>query len=308
MNYPADQIILTNGGLEGLYKILLAAQLMNRAQTELIFPAPGFTPVIAQADLLHIPVISVQTKGNTGYCLTADDLKRTLKKKNETVSVLYTTPANNPTSTVYNGKTYSELLHAFINLRPNGIIIADIAYLDMIDDARANKIIRCIKDKSVNQSVVVLLSMSKIFGYPHLRCAALYTADPKQYDLFFKLNQTMNASLPGPMELEAFALWNFINKRTRIKMYNLFRSRQKKLIIRFKTINEERIKNNLPPLIDEKFIYTDIPLYIYAKLTPQTAFLDFFIETGLGGVPGTTFGDNEKENMIRFAVGTEAII
>ena len=309
--YSADNTILSYGSLSGIDGLLGTIAILakkNGVGVDMVFPAPGFSVIAAQARRRSIDVRTVLTDADTGYCITQKHLEQTLNNVSPDMTTLYLTPMANPTSSVYEVNALKETLQTFKRLRPNGIILVDLAYIEMIPEEEACAILDQFKKTDTVEQAVMITSMSKLFGEPRLRAGALHTKNAQLRKELQTHWQTVFASLSGPMELTALAKWHLVPREARIRMFDLFRSRQDALLKYFERTNARLTEDGRPPIVALSSVHRDIPLYMYAKLEPGYDFLDLFIETGIVGVPGDVFEDDPKENMMRFSMGMESFI
>lgn len=307
--YTAENTVLSYGSLAGIDGLLGTVAVLAKKKgvgVDMVFPAPGFSVIAAQARRRNIDVKTVLTDANTGYCITKEQLEHVLVKESADMTTIYLTPMANPTSSVHDVDTLRETLQTFKRLRPNGVILVDLAYIEMIPDGDARAILEQFVHTDTVGQAVMITSMSKLFGEPRLRAGALHTTNTELRKELQTHWQTVFASLSGPMELTALAKWHLVPREARLRMFDLFRSRQDALIKYFERTNARLAREGRPEVVDLSTVHRDIPLYIYAKLEPGYDFLDLFVETGIVGVPGDVFEDDPKENMMRFSMGMES--
>ncbi|MBI4066319.1 pyridoxal phosphate-dependent aminotransferase [Candidatus Gottesmanbacteria bacterium] len=301
-----EETVVSYGSLSGIDNLLGA--LFARARVDgksmnLIFPSPGFFVVAAQAKRRGIPVTHILTDAKNGYCVDPNDLHQTLGEPSDDVSVLYLTPMNNPTSTVYETRMLQDAVREFLRLRPSGIMLVDLAYMDMVPQEQTEALLACFSSPQILSATVFATSLSKSYGEPRLRAGALLTKNPQILHELMVQWQTVFASVSSQTEVAALVKLKGISKETREAMYDLFRKRQDMLLEKIRRANGIREEEGKSPLLDISSIYRDIPLYIYAKLHDGVDFLDMFVQTGIMGVPGEVFGDDPDRNMIRLSVG-----
>ncbi|MBI3559916.1 pyridoxal phosphate-dependent aminotransferase [Candidatus Gottesmanbacteria bacterium] len=306
ISFEKDETVVSYGSLSGIDNLL--GTLFARARESgksinLIFPSPGFSVIAAQAKRRGIPVTHILTDATDGYCVRTNDLKPALGEPSDDVSVLYLTPMNNPTSTVYDTRILKETVQKFHELRPSGIILVDLAYMDMIPEEQTKIVLACFSQPHILSATVFATSLSKSYGEPRLRAGALLTKNQKILHELMVQWQTVFASVSSQTEVAALVKLKGITKETREAMYDLFRKRQDMLLGKIERANAKRQEEGKPPLLDMSSVFGDIPLYIYAKLHDGVDFLDLFVQTGIMGVPGEVFGDDPKRNMIRLSVG-----
>lgn len=307
--YSADNTVLSYGSLAGIDGLLGTVAVLAKTMgvgVEFIFPAPGFSVIAAQARRRNIDVKTVLTDASTGYCITKSQLEQALVKESADMTTIYLTPMANPTSSVHDVDTLREMLQTFKRLRPNGIVLVDLAYIEMVPEEKARAILDQFLNTDTVGQAVMITSMSKLFGEPRLRAGALHTTNAELRKELQTHWQTVFASLSGPMELTALAKWRLVPKEARLRMFDLFRSRQDALIKYFERTNARLAREGRPQIVDLSSVHRDIPLYMYAKLEKEYDYLDLFVETGIVGVPGDVFEDDPKENMMRFSMGMES--
>lgn len=304
-DYKTEETVLSAGSLPGLDSLLGIIQFkakQENKQAQLVFPNPAFSVVKAQAIRRGFTVYDLKTSSENGFCPAAADLTKLLSEANDDRALLYLTPVNNPTSTTYDPEKFKSVMVEFHRLRPQGKIILDLAYVEMIPERKLGQLLACTSDQSLIGNIVVTTSMSKLFGEPRLRMAALYTRDAEILKELKTHWQTVFASISGPAELEALARFRMVPKEVRQELYAVLRQRQDKVLDIFRLLNAERQHRGKPDLIDMTRIYREIPMYIYAGLEDGDT-LDLFTETGILGVPGEVFGDSAENRMVRIAVG-----
>lgn len=203
---------------------------------------------------------------------------------------------------MYDADTFKRSLTEFRRLRPNGVILVDLAYVEMVDTVKARSLAGVVKETGP-ENVITTVSMSKLFGDPRLRMAAVFSADPGIMRHLQAQWQTVFASHSNAAEIEALGRWIYVKETARRNLYSLFTERQDALLHVFVLLNANLQAVGKPPRIDMTRVYRDVPLYVYAHVNGD--FLELFEETGILGVPGSVFGDDPARNMVRFSVGIE---
>jgi aspartate/methionine/tyrosine aminotransferase len=307
--YEAEHAVVAPGSLPGLDNVIGAVDFMARREgvrSQLIFPVPGFTVIESQAIRRGLEVVRVETDEYAGFLVTPDTLEKTLLAPTADRTMLYLTPMNNPTSTIYDPDMYEETVRTFTRLRPSGYILLDAAYLETVDDVKAAGIVHATMAQKLDR-IITSVSMSKMFGAPGLRVAALYATEKQILHELMQQWQVVFASMPGPAQLDALARWKIVSRDARKHMYALFSKRQDLLIRELDRMNTRLTGRGEQPLVDLDRVYRSVPMYLYARLA-RGDFLDVFTESGILGVPGTVFGDDPGRNMVRFSTGIEQIL
>jgi len=326
--FTTEQTMLAPGSFAGLDNVIgrLAFEARQRGlQTDFIATGPGFWNIAICADARGVPVVKIDVHEQNGYSPSPQAISESLGERSLNVSTLYVTPWANPTSTVYDHRTFCESLDTFVSLRPNGVILLDLAYIEMVPQEQAEELFRQISP-DIRKRIIFSCSMSKLFGYPRLRMAALQTDNDRLFTelpgvgseipekqnirLFDALQNQWKVAivtLSEPTEREALALWEYVSRNDRERLYALFRARQTAVLQRIMKVNDERIRHSLPPVVDMSHVHRNIPLYLYVTLTKNVDFLNFFVETGILGAPGEMFGDRRENNMLRMSMGIESM-
>lgn len=297
-SFTADQAIIVPGSMPGIHMFFEAVREMGKKKgqrTELVAPTPGFSVYYSQARQLDMEVVLVHGDSDTGFLPEKGKLNKILGRIHNMSSILYLTPANNPTSTVYSAKSLKETVDSYLRARPNGYLLIDLAYVEMVEQKRACEVLRVVKLHL--EQTVFAVSMSKNFGVPRLRCAALLASNATIFHALKSQSQLEYASESYGMALEALALWKMVPATVREEMFSLLRRRQDRLITACENVN----KNSVQPVFTGRF-FREVPLYVYAELEKGRDVLDVFRETGMLGVPGEVFGDTPGQR-IRFSVG-----
>ncbi len=308
LKFEPSETIITGGSLPGINMVFESVQAIARKKsraTSLIAPTPGFSVYYSQAERRDIPVTKIPTEGTNGFCTTAESLGVALRSASNAHDIFYVTIPNNPTSTTYDLQSLRDSLSTFHSLRPNGVIVVDLAYIEMIPKEQAAALLSLFEKTDTLSQAIFAVSMSKNFGYPRLRCAALYTKNSDLFKALQATSQTVYASQSSPMELEALAMWKYVTPIARQHLFALFRQRQQALLSSLALTDEKRIQAGKGVLTDPDRTYTDVPLYVCAGLAPGVDTLTLFQETLNCGVPIEVFGGSN--GMARFSVGIEPL-
>ncbi|MBI4064774.1 pyridoxal phosphate-dependent aminotransferase [Candidatus Gottesmanbacteria bacterium] len=308
LDFESTETIITGGSLPGINMVFKAIQDMarnSRRATRLIAPTPGFSVYYVQAEKMDIPVIKIPTDAFNGFCTSGESLEKALTIGSPDHDILYLTIPNNPTSTTYELQSLADSLSSFHALRPNGVIVVDLAYIEMIPKEQASALLSLFEKTDTLSQAVFAVSMSKNFGFPRLRAAALLTKNTDIFHALQSTSQTTYASQSSPMELLALTMWKYVTPEARQDMFDLFRRRQHALLVSLAIIDRQRVQEGKPVLIDPERIYTDIPLYVCAGLLPGTDIFTVFEKTFHCGVPIEVFGGSN--GMVRFSVGIEPL-
>ncbi|MEK7499878.1 MAG: pyridoxal phosphate-dependent aminotransferase, partial [Patescibacteria group bacterium] len=311
LNFRAEETVFSYGSLPAFDGILQLAQILAKRDgvpVHLINPEPTFPVVAAQAIRRDIPVISISTSPKTGYCITAESLCTAFENTASNArDVLYIVPMSNPTSSINDPEVLAQAIAEFHRLRPKGMIIVDLAYLEMIPKAHAKDILSRFTKAGVLDQCLFVTSLSKLYGDPGGRAGAIHTNNPLFFQELKTQWQTIYASMASAVENEALAKLKFVTKKARQRLFKLFNTRQKAVLSMLNKIDTDRASKGLEPLMDIGSVHSDIPLYLFVKLNEGFSWLDLFRETGFVVVPGEVFGAKPEDRMVRIAVGTELL-
>ncbi len=124
LNYSASQVMVTNGGKQGLFNLALA---ILEAGDEVIVPAPYWVSYPEMITLADAKAVIIDT-ATTGNKLTAAQLKAALTAK--TKLVILNSPGN-PTGCVYS-RAELEALAEVITSQPNLYVVSDEIYEKLV--------------------------------------------------------------------------------------------------------------------------------------------------------------------------------
>lgn len=124
LNYSPSQVMVTNGGKQGLFNLALA---LLEAGDEVILPAPYWVSYPEMVTLADATTVIIPTAA-TGNKLTPAQLQAALTPK--TKLVILNSPGN-PTGTVYS-RAELEALAAVIVAQPNLYVVSDEIYEKLV--------------------------------------------------------------------------------------------------------------------------------------------------------------------------------
>ena len=129
LSYEAENIIVTNGGKQSLYNLMMA---MIETGDEVIIPAPYWVSYPEMVKLAEGNPVIVPTYGDTGYKITPELLRQSITSK--TKLFVLNSPSN-PTGMVYSPDEIRALAEVIVEA---GIyVVADEIYCKIIyDDAK----------------------------------------------------------------------------------------------------------------------------------------------------------------------------
>ena len=104
IDITADNVLITEGISEGIQMILGA--LVEKGD-EILFPGPTYPPYISYTRFFDGTPVSYETIEDEGWHPNIDDLRSKITKKTRAIVIIN---PNNPTGSVYDGKTIKEIL------------------------------------------------------------------------------------------------------------------------------------------------------------------------------------------------------
>jgi len=104
IDITADNVVITEGISEGIQMILGA--LVDKGD-EILFPGPTYPPYISYTRFFDGTPVSYETIEEEGWHPNIDDLRSKITKKTRAIVIIN---PNNPTGSVYDGKTVKEIL------------------------------------------------------------------------------------------------------------------------------------------------------------------------------------------------------
>ena len=155
LKYTPDQVIVSSGAKHSVYNAIMA---LCDVGDEVIIPAPywvSYTEMIKLAE--GVPVI-VPTTGDTGYKMTAQQLKNAITSKSKVV--LINSP-NNPTGAVYTEEELREI--ARVCVENNLYVISDEIYEKLIYDGEKHVSIASFGE-DIKKLTVTINGISKAYS------------------------------------------------------------------------------------------------------------------------------------------------
>jgi aspartate/methionine/tyrosine aminotransferase len=104
IDITADNVVITEGISEGIQMILGA--LVDKGD-EILFPGPTYPPYISYTRFFDGTPVSYETIEEEGWHPNIDDLRSKITEKTRAIVIIN---PNNPTGSVYDGKTVKEVL------------------------------------------------------------------------------------------------------------------------------------------------------------------------------------------------------
>jgi aspartate aminotransferase len=284
----ANHIVVTNGGMNGLYIIFRA---ILEPGDEVILPDPMWTEIAENIRLASGMPVPVRLRENEGYIYSPDDIQAAITSK--TRAIFVNTP-HNPTGVVLDRSTLEAI--AALAARHNLLLVSDEAYEHVIFDQ--NKHVSLGSLPAARGRTVSVFTLSKTYAMSGLRLGYVVTTDNLLLDRLKKLVRcTINgvnsvtqygaaAALKGPQDFTH-------------SMAVEYQARREML---FSALEESPYLKPFKP---------GGAFYLWARITPdwpgyqgQTddwSMTNFLIDrSGIGSSPGSAFGAAGRGH-IRFA-------
>ena len=304
LRFTPEQVLLSNGSLDGLDKAmrgLRASRWAGPAESSaIIFPSPGFNVPEWQARSLGISVVQVRTTPESGYRLTAAQLRETLTAHPEARG-LYLTLSNNPTAFSY---TPTELL-ALLDIvaeHPQLMVLADMAYTGTGELADERARLATFAGHPAFSQAIFFWTLSKVYTMTGDRFGYLCVGDPTLAPLLGISWANVIASLPAEWQFRYMAFYEFVRDHPEIreKISGLYRLRRRALVAQLREIDHEQSLFARVNLDDGGTVYN------WSQLRAGEDVFSLFKKTGIAGVPGSAFGFSDDH--IRFSIGIVPVV
>lgn len=146
LDYTPDNIIVTNGGKQSLFNLMLA--LIDPGD-EVIIPAPYWLSYPEMVKLATGTPVIVQTTAETSYKITPDQLRRAITPK--TKLFVLNSPSN-PTGTVYSSTEIKAL--AEVIMENDLWVVSDEIYEKILYDGAEHLSIGAVSSEIFNRTII----------------------------------------------------------------------------------------------------------------------------------------------------------
>lgn len=180
MHFEKNEILVTNGGSEGLMFAMLA---VCDVDDEILVPEPFYTNYNGFASTVSVKINSVTTKAEEGFHLPCKD-EILSKITPKTKAILLSNPGN-PTGVVYTKEEVRML--ADIAKERNLYIISDEVYREFVYDGEVHTSFGSIKD--IEDRVILIESVSKRFSACGARIGSIASKNKELIAQMLKLCQ-----------------------------------------------------------------------------------------------------------------------
>jgi len=216
---------------------------------------------------------------------------------------------SNPTAIPYSPETLRRLLETSLASHPRAIVILDAVYLRTLPPAQAKALWQVCVAPEFHDHVVIIESLSKTYGRTGLRSGVGFVAN---HDVQRELKSLMQNELAGisyAMQIESCGLLSLVEESAVQAMAAHCAGRRKRFLARFL----DKYQDCFAPLSEQSILLNGGDwqggLYAFLRLRDGVDPTEFFLETGIAGVPGAAFfgGDTAMNRYIRISFGMEDI-
>lgn len=180
LNFEKDEMIVTNGGSEGL---LFAMMAICDPGEEIIIPEPFYTNYNSFSDVAGVNVVPMLTKAETGFHLPKrEEIEALITDK--TRGFIISNPGN-PTGVVYTEEEIRMLTDIAMN--NNLYIIADEVYREFVYDGL--KFFSPLMIKEAEQNIILIDSVSKRYSACGARIGLIASKNKELMGQVMKLAQ-----------------------------------------------------------------------------------------------------------------------
>lgn len=270
LEYSADEVLVTVGGSEA---IDVAIRSLVNPGDEVILPMPSFVCYEPIARMAGARVVTINTKAENGFKLTAEELRSAITDKTKLLILPY---PNNPTGAILTRGELSAL--ADIIRDTNIAIISDEIYAELTFDARHTSIASI---EGMRERTIIASGFSKAYAMTGWRLG--YLCGPRAWiKQMTKLHQY--AIMCAPTASQFAAVEALKNGDEDIEKMCAEYNRRRKIIA------EGLSEIGLPVIMPEGAFY--IYPYIGGFGLSSEEFCErLLIEEKCAIVPGTAFGE-----------------
>ena len=208
---PAENMMMTVGGMEGLY--LALASIINPGD-EVIIHAPYYVNYVQMVRMCGGVPVLIETDENNNFLFTLEDVERAISPK--TVAMIINTPCN-PTGQIINGKLLDTL--SKILVEKDLLVISDEVYRTLVFEGEHESIIT---RPGMLERTIVIDSLSKRFAMTGYRIG--FAVGPKQWIAnMIKMQENVAACAPLPSQYAAIAAYS--ERKNNEELCNIFKER-----------------------------------------------------------------------------------
>ncbi len=283
-----DNVIVTNGGMNGLYIIFRA--LLDPGD-EVILPDPMWTEIAENIKLASGVPVPVRLRPEEGYLYAPEDIEAAVTPR--TRAIFVNTP-HNPTGMVLRRPTLEAI--AAIAERHNLLLISDEAYEHVIFDGEQHVSLGSLP--AAQGRAITVHSLSKTYAMSGLRLGYVIATDEL---ILERLKKLVRCTINGVNSVAQYGAAAAINgpQDATLAMAAEYQNRRDML---FAALEESPYLQAFKP---------SGAFYLWARITPDWpgyqgktddwSMTNYLIDAaGIGSAPGSAFGP-AGEGHIRFA-------
>lgn len=192
-----DNVIMTVGGMEGLY---LAISCLVEKGDEVIIPAPYYVNYVQMVQMNGgIPVL-INGEEKTNFSIDLKKVEESISER--TIAIIINSPCN-PTGAILDSKCLNGI--ADIAKKHDLLVISDEVYRSLIYDDKKHKSILSIK--GMQERTLLIDSLSKKFSMTGYRCG--YALGPTELiSNMTKMQENVAACAPLPSQYAAIEAYS----------------------------------------------------------------------------------------------------
>ncbi len=283
-----DNVIVTNGGMNGLYIIFRA---LLEPGDEVILPNPMWTEIAENIRLGGGVPVPVRLRPDEGYLYAPADIDAAVTPR--TRAIFVNTP-HNPTGMVVRRKTMEEI--ALIAEKHNLLLVSDEAYEHVIFDGEEHVSVGALP--AARGRTITVHSLSKTYAMSGLRLGYVIATDEL---ILSRLKKLVRCTINGVNSVTQYGAAAAINgtQDAPLAMAAEYQLRRDML---FAALEESPYVKAFKP---------SGAFYIWARIEPDWpgyhgktddwSMTNYLIDAaGIGSAPGSAFGP-DNEGYIRFA-------
>lgn len=290
LKYEPSQIVISTGAKSSLYHAICA--IIDDGD-QVILPSPFWLTYPELVKLAGGEVKYIETKGENGYKMTAEELANAITSK--TKCLILNSP-NNPTGAVYSEEEIKAI--AKVCEENNIYVISDEIYEKLIYDGEKHYSIAQYSEK-MKELTIVINGMSKTYAMTGWRIGYLAAPTAIAKAISSMQSHTTSNACSISQYASTTALTDKKGEEFIEKMQKVFDERRKFMIETLKDVNDIKIiepKGAFYVFIDVSALYGKS--YNGQKISGSLSFSDLALQKGVALIPGVAFGN---DNCIRLS-------
>jgi aspartate aminotransferase len=283
-----DNVIVTNGGMNGLYIIFRA---LLEPGDEVILPNPMWTEIAENIRLSGGVPVPVRLRADEGYLYAPGDIEAAITPRTR---ALFVNTPHNPTGMVLHRPTLDAI--AIIAEKHNLLLISDEAYEHVIFDGKQHVSLGSLP--AARERTITVFSLSKTYAMSGLRLGYVIATDEL---ILERLKKLVRCTINGVNSVTQYGAAAAINGSQDATLAMAAEYQVRRDII-FAGLEKSPYVKAFKP---------SGAFYLWARITPDWpgyqgktddwSMTNYLIDqAGIGSAPGSAFG-RAGENYIRFA-------